>query len=52
MKAITVFVLSMAVATSAFAYSHGTKVSPKHANKQAKLADKREDKAEKAALKG
>ena len=51
MKAITVFVLSMAVATSAFAYSHGTKVSPKHANKQAKLADKREDKAETADLK-
>ena len=52
MKAITVFVLSMAVATSTFAYSHGTKVSAKHANKQTKLTDKREDKAEKAALKG
>ena len=51
MKAITVFVLSMAVATSTFAYSHGTKVSAKHATNQAKLADKQKDKAEKARLK-
>jgi hypothetical protein len=50
MKAITVFVLSMAVATSAFGYGKEAKV-PKSAHKQAKLADKREDKAEKADLK-
>ena len=51
MKAITVFVLSMAVATSSFAYSHSTPKSEKSAHKQAKLADKKEDKKEKAALK-
>ena len=47
MKAITVFVLAMAVATSAFGYDHGAPKPAKSAHKQAKLADK----AEKADLK-
>lgn len=50
MRAITVFVLSMAVATSAFGYGKDAKL-PKSAHKQAKLADKQEDKGEKAQLK-
>jgi hypothetical protein len=39
MKALTVFVLARAVATSAFGYGKETKM-PKSAHKQAKLADK------------
>jgi hypothetical protein len=50
MKALTVFVLAMAVATSAFGYG-GAPKHGKSAHKQAKLADKREDKTEKADLK-
>ena len=51
MKLITVFVLAMAVATSAFGYGHAAPKAAKSEHKQAKLADKQEDKAEKAALK-
>lgn len=50
MKAITVCVLAMAMASSAFGYGKEAKV-PKSAHKQAKLADKQEDKTEKADLK-
>ena len=50
MKAITTFVLAMAVATSAFGYGKAAK-APKPEHKQAKLADKQEDKAEKRDLK-
>lgn len=50
MKAITTFVLAIAVATSAFGYGKEGK-APKLSHKQAKLADKQEDKTEKAQLK-
>ena len=52
-RTLTVFLLSVGLAISAFGSGAGTKAPKpnKFAHKQAKLADKQEGKSEKAALK-